>query len=117
MTGLTWRTSSLGYRVVARTCARRLELNACGYIIETEMLLKASPHSTHFRHVPVRAIYGGPSHTGRFATRGSFRGGRCITRRSNWIDGCAVNPNSNIPSPEGVGIPTSIAGRRSATPS
>jgi hypothetical protein len=26
------------------------------------MLLKAAPHLRRFRHVPVRAIYGGPSH-------------------------------------------------------
>ena len=41
---------------------RRLALNARGYIIETEILLKAAPHVKRFRHVPVRAIYGGPSH-------------------------------------------------------
>ncbi len=62
MTGLDVEDAQSGYRVVAADLLRRLELNACGYIIETEMLLKASPHLTRFRHVPVRAIYGGPSH-------------------------------------------------------
>jgi len=51
-----------GYRVVATDVLRRLDLNARGYIIETEILLKASPHVRRFRHVPIRAIYGGGSH-------------------------------------------------------
>jgi len=51
-----------GYRVVAADVLRKLDLNARGYIIETEILLKASPHVRRFRHVPIRAIYGGGSH-------------------------------------------------------
>jgi len=62
MTGLEIEDAQSGYRVVAADLLRRLRLNACGYIIETEMLLKAAPHLRRFRHVPVRAIYGGPSH-------------------------------------------------------
>jgi glycosyltransferase involved in cell wall biosynthesis len=62
MTGLEIEDAQSGYRVVAAELLRRLELNARGYIIETEMLLKAAPHLSRFRHVPVRAIYGGPSH-------------------------------------------------------
>ena len=51
-----------GYRVIAADVLRKLDLNARGYIIETEILLKAAPHVRRFRHVPVRAIYGGGSH-------------------------------------------------------
>ncbi len=62
MTGLDVEDAQSGYRVVAAGILRRLRLKARGYIIETEILLKASPHVKRFRHVPVRAIYGGPSH-------------------------------------------------------
>jgi glycosyltransferase involved in cell wall biosynthesis len=62
MTGLEIEDAQSGYRVVSADLLRRLSLNARGYIIETEMILKAAPHLRRFRHVPVRAIYGGPSH-------------------------------------------------------
>ena len=62
MTGLEVEDAQSGYRVVSADLLRRIALNARGYIIETEMLLKAAPHLRRFRHVPVRAIYGGPSH-------------------------------------------------------
>jgi glycosyltransferase involved in cell wall biosynthesis len=62
MTGHEIEDAQSGFRVVAAGLLRRLELNARGYIIETEMLLKAAPHLPGFCHVPVRAIYGGPSH-------------------------------------------------------
>lgn len=62
MTGHEIEDAQSGYRVVAAELLRKLDLNARGYIIETEMLLKAAPHIPRFRHVPVRAIYGGPSH-------------------------------------------------------
>ena len=62
MTGLEIEDAQSGYRVVAADLLRKLSLNARGYIIETEMLLKAAPHLRRFGHVPVRAIYGGPSH-------------------------------------------------------
>jgi glycosyltransferase involved in cell wall biosynthesis len=62
MTGLEVEDAQSGYRVVAADLLRKLSLNARGYIIETEMLLKAAPHVRRLRHVPVRAIYGGPSH-------------------------------------------------------
>jgi glycosyltransferase involved in cell wall biosynthesis len=62
MTGLEVEDAQSGYRVVAADVLRRLDLKARGYIIETEILLKAARHLRRFRHVPVRAIYGGPSH-------------------------------------------------------
>ena len=62
MTGLEIEDAQSGYRVVSAGLLRKLSLNARGYIIETEMLLKAAPHLRRFRHVPVRAIYDdGPS--------------------------------------------------------
>ena len=62
MTGHEIEDAQSGYRVVAAGLLRRLPLSARGYSIETEMLLKASPYVRRFAHVPVRAIYGGPSH-------------------------------------------------------
>jgi glycosyltransferase involved in cell wall biosynthesis len=62
MTGLEVEDAQSGYRVVSTDLLRKLSLNARGYIIETEMLLKAARHVSRFRHVPVRAIYGGGSH-------------------------------------------------------
>ena len=62
MTGHEVEDGQSGYRVIAAEVLRRLKLNARGYLIETEILLKAAPLAARFRHVPVRAIYGGPSH-------------------------------------------------------
>lgn len=62
MTGHEVEDAQSGYRVVAADVLRRLTLGARGYIIETEILLKAARHVKRFHHVPVRAIYGGPSH-------------------------------------------------------
>ena len=62
MTGHEVEDGQSGYRVVAAELLRRLTLSARGYLIETEILLKAAPYVARFRHVPVRAIYGGPSH-------------------------------------------------------
>jgi glycosyltransferase involved in cell wall biosynthesis len=62
MTGLEVEDGQSGYRVVAATFLRALRLNARGYLIDTEMLLKAAPKLRRFRHVPVRVLYGGPSH-------------------------------------------------------
>ena len=62
MTGLEVEDAQSGYRVVSSDVLRRLELNARGYIIETEILLKAARHVDRFTHVPVLAIYGGRSH-------------------------------------------------------
>ena len=62
MTGHEIEDAQSGYRVIAADLLRKLALNARGYIIETEILLKAAPHVRRFRHVPIRAIYGGPSH-------------------------------------------------------
>ncbi len=62
MTGHEIEDGQSGYRVVAAEVLRRLRLSARGYLIDTELLLKAAPHVPRFCHVPVRAIYGGPSH-------------------------------------------------------
>jgi glycosyltransferase involved in cell wall biosynthesis len=62
MTGLEVEDAQSGYRVVRADVLRRLSLSARGYIIETEILLKAAQWVKRFCHVPVRAIYGGPSH-------------------------------------------------------
>jgi glycosyltransferase involved in cell wall biosynthesis len=62
MTGFEIEDAQSGYRVVAADVLRRLHLGARGYIIETEILLKAARHVKRIRHVPVRAIYGGTSH-------------------------------------------------------
>ncbi len=62
MTGLEVEDAQSGYRVVAAEILRRLKLSARGYSIETEILLKSARYLERFRHVPVRAIYGGPSH-------------------------------------------------------
>jgi glycosyltransferase involved in cell wall biosynthesis len=62
MTGLEVEDAQSGYRVVAVDLLRRLDLNARGYIIETEILLKSARYLERFAHVSVRAIYGGGSH-------------------------------------------------------
>lgn len=62
MTGLDVEDAQSGFRVIAADVLRRLALSARGYSIETEILLKAARHVRRFRHVPVRALYGGPSH-------------------------------------------------------
>jgi glycosyltransferase involved in cell wall biosynthesis len=62
MTGHEIEDGQSGFRVVAASLLRRLQLNARRYAIENEMLIKAAPHVRRFAHVPVRAIYGGPSH-------------------------------------------------------
>jgi len=62
MTGLDIGDGQSGYRVISAELLRGLQLNARGYTIETEILLKAAPRVKHFREVPVRVVYGGPSH-------------------------------------------------------
>jgi glycosyltransferase involved in cell wall biosynthesis len=62
MTGLEVEDAQSGYRVISAELLRRLNLSARGYIIETEILLKAARYLERFCHVPVRAIYGGGSH-------------------------------------------------------
>jgi glycosyltransferase involved in cell wall biosynthesis len=62
MTGLEVEDAQSGYRVVSAQVLRRLNLNARGYIIETEILLKSARYLKRLCHVPVRAIYGGHSH-------------------------------------------------------
>jgi glycosyltransferase involved in cell wall biosynthesis len=62
MTGHDVEDGQSGYRVIAADLLQSLKLTARGYLIETEILLKASPRVAGFRHVPIRAIYGGPSH-------------------------------------------------------
>jgi len=63
MTGHDVEDGQCGYRVIAAPILRRLSLSSRGYLIETEILLKAAPHVRRFRHVPVQAIYAAaPSH-------------------------------------------------------
>jgi hypothetical protein len=63
MTGLELDDSQSGLRLLAADLARRLRLEADGYAIESEMLLKAARLGARVAQVPVRAIYDGvPSH-------------------------------------------------------
>ena len=62
MTGLEIEDGQSGFRVVAAGLLRGLRLTAKGYMIENEILLKAAPRLERVAHVPVRAVYGGPSH-------------------------------------------------------
>ncbi|MEO8190157.1 MAG: glycosyltransferase family 2 protein [Acidobacteriota bacterium] len=62
MTGFDVEDGQSGYRVLATDLLRQFRLSARGYSIETEILLKAAPHLSRLRHVPVRAVYGRPSH-------------------------------------------------------
>jgi glycosyltransferase involved in cell wall biosynthesis len=62
MTGHSIEDAQSGYRVLSTRLLRRLDLTSRGYLIETEILLKAARHVPRFREVPVRVVYGGPSH-------------------------------------------------------
>lgn len=62
MTGLDVEDGQSGFRVVSADLLRRLRLSSKGYMIETEILLKAAPHLDRLANVPVQALYGGPSH-------------------------------------------------------
>jgi glycosyltransferase involved in cell wall biosynthesis len=62
MTGHRVEDGQSGFRAVAGALLRKLHLRADGYLVETEMLLKAAPLVSRFATVPIRAIYGGPSH-------------------------------------------------------
>ncbi|HWC64452.1 MAG TPA: glycosyltransferase family 2 protein [Thermoanaerobaculia bacterium] len=62
MTGHAVEDGQSGFRAVSSELLRRLSLRANGYLVETEMLLKAAPFVRRFATVPIRAIYGGPSH-------------------------------------------------------
>lgn len=62
MTGHAVEDGQSGFRSVSADLLRRLRLRANGYLVETEMLLKAAPFVRRFATVPIRAIYGGPSH-------------------------------------------------------
>jgi glycosyltransferase involved in cell wall biosynthesis len=62
MTGLPVEDGQSGFRLVETDLLRRIRLGASGYLIETEMLLKAAPLVASFANVPIRAIYGVPSH-------------------------------------------------------
>ena len=62
MTGFEVEDGQSGYRVIAADLLRRIRLSARGYSIETEILLKSAPRLARLRHVPVRAVYGCPSH-------------------------------------------------------
>ena len=62
MTGHEIEDGQSGYRVIAADLLRSLSLSSKGYMIETEILLKAAPKISHVKSVPIRAVYGGPSH-------------------------------------------------------
>jgi glycosyltransferase involved in cell wall biosynthesis len=62
MTGMAVEDGQSGFRAIDAGLLRRLDLRANGYLIETEMLLKAARHVAAFATVPIQAIYGGPSH-------------------------------------------------------
>jgi len=62
MTGLYVEDGQSGYRVVDADVLRGLRLSAKGYMIENEILLKAAPRLSRIASIPVRAVYGGPSH-------------------------------------------------------
>ena len=62
MTGLRVEDGQSGFRAVASALLAKVRLRANGYLVETEMLLKAAPFVRRFATVPIRAIYGGPSH-------------------------------------------------------
>jgi glycosyltransferase involved in cell wall biosynthesis len=57
MTGHEVEDGQSGYRVIAAPLLRRLSLSSRGYLIETEVLLKAARHVRRFASVPVHAIY------------------------------------------------------------
>lgn len=62
MTGFDVEDGQSGYRVIEADLLRGMRLSARGYLIETEILLKAAPRIARLRNVPVRAVYGAPSH-------------------------------------------------------
>lgn len=63
MTGLQLDDSQSGLRLLTADLARELRLDADGYAIESEMLLKAARLGARLAQVPVRVIYDGvPSH-------------------------------------------------------
>jgi glycosyltransferase involved in cell wall biosynthesis len=62
MTGLDVEDGQSGYRVIDAELLRGLRLSSRGYMIETEILLKSAARLDRVRSVPVRAVYGGPSH-------------------------------------------------------
>ena len=62
MTGLAVEDGQSGFRLVEADLLRSLRLRSSGYLIETEMLLKAAPVLSRLGVVPIRAIYGGTSH-------------------------------------------------------
>jgi len=62
MTGHDVEDGQSGFRVIAADLLRGLRLSSKGYMIETEILLKAAPKLSRVASVPVRAVYGGPSH-------------------------------------------------------
>ncbi len=62
MTGHDVEDGQSGYRVISAPLLRGLRLSAKGYMIETEILLKSATKIPRVASVPVRAVYGGPSH-------------------------------------------------------
>ena len=62
MTGHDVEDGQSGFRLVSAKLLRVMNLRANGYLIETEMLLRAAGFVERFTFVPIRAIYGTPSH-------------------------------------------------------
>jgi glycosyltransferase involved in cell wall biosynthesis len=62
MTGHEVEDGQSGFRLVSADLLRKMNLAANGYLIETEMLLRAAALVDRFQFVPIRAIYGTPSH-------------------------------------------------------
>jgi glycosyltransferase involved in cell wall biosynthesis len=57
MTGYLLLDSQSGFRLMVADLARRMDLRAPGYAVETEMLIKAAKLGARLGHVRVRAIY------------------------------------------------------------
>jgi glycosyltransferase involved in cell wall biosynthesis len=63
MTGWEIADSQSGYRLLSADLLRRLPLEARGYAVESEMLIKAAHRGARLAEVPIRTIYeGNPSH-------------------------------------------------------
>lgn len=73
--GVRVADTQCGYRVFRTDIVRRMKLQATGYDIETEMLVKLGRLGGRMAHVPVSAVYGGASKLRpvRDTTRTCFR--------------------------------------------
>lgn len=73
--GVRVADTQCGYRIFSTDIVRRMKLQATGYDIETEMLVKLGRLGGRMAHVPVSAVYGGASKLRpvRDTTRTCFR--------------------------------------------